>query len=584
MKTTTKFTLKYYFEKAKKYKKVAILMHFSIFIGVVAGLIWPIIFSRFIDIATNAEDKTLAINSLIQFVWILLVIEVVNVGGRRIGGYMNDYFQPKVMKDIYDDCFRYMQLHSYNFFSDNFTGSLVKKFNKMTRAFETIADKITWEILHLVTRTIAIIGVFTYIEPILGLSIFIWTALFLGLNYKVAIYKMKFDVEESNAGTIITGRLADAITNATNVKLFARLKDEVKWFKKVTTDWQKKTRRSWVISSHIELGQAVLMVTIEIIVLYISIKLWENDIISIGDFVLIMIYMFELFHQLWDFGRMIRDIFRNLADAEEMTEILMQEHEVKDHTKKKIKIHSGKIEFQKVDFAYQNDETVIKDLDLTIKASEKIALIGPSGGGKSTIIKLLLRMFDVTNGEILIDGQNIAKFTQDSLHEQVTLVPQDPILFHRTLMENIRYGRADATDKEVIAAAKMAHCHEFIQNFQDRYNTYVGERGVKLSGGQRQRVAIARAILSNAKILILDEATSSLDSESETLIQDALENLIKNKTAIIIAHRLSTIMKTDRILVLKDGQIIEQGTHADLVDKTNSLYKKLWDLQVGGYL
>ena len=338
------------------------------------------------------------------------------------------------------------------------------------------------------------------------------------------------------------------------------------------------------MGSHIELGQAFFMVLIELIVMYISIKLWPKDLISIGDFVLIIVYVFEIFHQLWNFGRMVRDIFRNLADAEEMTEILMLEPEVKDHTNKKIQVRHGKIEFQEVNFAYNQNEEVISNMNLTIKPSEKIALIGPSGGGKSTIVKLLLRLFDTTDGQILIDGQDISAFTQDSLHEQITLVPQDPILFHRTLIENIRYGRRDATDKEVIAAAKLAHCHEFINQFKDGYHTYVGERGVKLSGGQRQRVAIARAILSNSKILILDEATSSLDSEAETLIQDALENLIKNKTTIIIAHRLSTIMKTDRILVLKNGAIVEEGTHADLVDKSNSLYKKLWDLQVGGYL
>jgi len=193
-------------------------------------------------------------------------------------------------------------------------------------------------------------------------------------------------------------------------------------------------------------------------------------------------------------------------------------------------------------------------------------------------------MFDLDGGKILIDGQNIAEVKQDSLRQQVTLVPQDPILFHRTLMENIRYGRRDASDEEVMAAAKLAHCHEFIEKFPKKYHTFVGERGVKLSGGQRQRVAIARAILSNARILVLDEATSSLDSESESLIQDALMKLMKQKTTFIIAHRLSTIMSTDRIFVLDGGQIVEEGNHSQLASKQGGLYKKLWDLQVGGYL
>ena len=584
MKHSTKFTLRYYWQAAKKYKKTAFFLHFSILIGLIASLIWPAIFGKFIDIANSNSDKSEIVKALMTFIWYFLIVETIDVLGRRIGAYLNDCFQPLVIKDIYDDCFNKMQKHSYNFFSSNFTGSLVKKVNKMTRGFETIADRITWDIFPLAVRIIAITGIFFYINISLGLAILIWTGLFIVINYALAIYKMNFDEAESNASTLITGRLADNITNSSNIKLFAGLKYELKEFKKVTHNWRLKAKKAWNMGSHIELGQAFFMVLIELIVMYISIKLWQKDLISIGDFVLIIVYVFEIFHQLWNFGRMVRDIFRNLADAEEMTEILMLEPEVKDHTNKKIQVRHGKIEFQEVNFAYNQNEEVISNMNLTIKPSEKIALIGPSGGGKSTIVKLLLRLFDTTDGQILIDGQDISAFTQDSLHEQITLVPQDPILFHRTLIENIRYGRRDATDKEVIAAAKLAHCHEFINQFKDGYHTYVGERGVKLSGGQRQRVAIARAILSNSKILILDEATSSLDSEAETLIQDALENLIKNKTTIIIAHRLSTIMKTDRILVLKNGAIVEEGTHADLVDKSNSLYKKLWDLQVGGYL
>ncbi|MEK7558106.1 MAG: ATP-binding cassette domain-containing protein, partial [Patescibacteria group bacterium] len=219
-----------------------------------------------------------------------------------------------------------------------------------------------------------------------------------------------------------------------------------------------------------------------------------------------------------------------------------------------------------------------------IKPQEKIALIGPSGAGKTTVIKLLLRMWDLTGGQIFIDGQDISQITQKSLWENISLVPQDPILFHRTLMENIRYSKQEATDDEVIKAAKLAHCHEFIGKTINGYNTYVGERGIKLSGGERQRVAIARAILRNAPILIFDEATSSLDSESEYLIQDALDKLMKNKVVITIAHRLSTIKKMDRIIVIDDGKIIEEDTHLELIKKEKGIYKKLWELQAGGFI
>jgi len=281
----------------------------------------------------------------------------------------------------------------------------------------------------------------------------------------------------------------------------------------------------------------------------------------------------------------VRELYEQLADAEEMTEILHTRHEIRDLPKaKQIRIVRGKIEFKNVSFAYHKKNDVIQGLKLTIKPGEKVALIGPSGGGKSTITRLLMRLVDIRKGQILIDGQEISKVRQNSLRSSIGFVPQDPILFHRTLMDNIRYGRREATDEEVMAAAKLANCHEFILNFPQQYNTYVGERGVKLSGGERQRVAIARAILANTPILILDEATSSLDSESELLIQQALERLMKNKTTLVIAHRLSTIMRMDRIVVIQNGQIVEEGTHSDLVSVHSGLYKKLWDLQVGGYV
>ena len=226
---------------------------------------------------------------------------------------------------------------------------------------------------------------------------------------------------------------------------------------------------------------------------------------------------------------------------------------------------------------------MLHDFTLTIEGGQKVALVGPSGAGKSTITKLLLRLFDVKGGSIEVDGQNITKVTQDSLREAISFVPQEPILFHRTLMENIRYGRLDATNEEVLEAAKKAHCHEFISSLPQGYETFVGERGVKLSGGERQRVAIARAILKNSPILVLDEATSSLDSESESLIQDALNVLMEGKTVIVIAHRLSTIMKMDRIIVLQNGAIVADGTHNELL-ADGGLYQKLWSIQAGGFL
>jgi ABC-type multidrug transport system fused ATPase/permease subunit len=281
----------------------------------------------------------------------------------------------------------------------------------------------------------------------------------------------------------------------------------------------------------------------------------------------------------------IRNVYEGIADAKEMVEILETPYEIKDIPKaKKLKANKGEIKFTDVSFNFNETREVLTDLNLTIKAGEKIAVIGPSGAGKTTFVRLIMRLYEITKGSIEIDGQEIHTVTQDSLREAISLVPQDPVLFHRTLMENIRYGKRDATDDEVKEAARLAHCDEFIDVLPLKYETFVGERGIKLSGGERQRVAIARAILKHAPILILDEATSSLDSHSEALIQDALDNLMKNCTTIVIAHRLSTIRKMDRIIAMKNGKIIEEGTHEQLANQESGLYKDLWELQAGGFI
>lgn len=272
------------------------------------------------------------------------------------------------------------------------------------------------------------------------------------------------------------------------------------------------------------------------------------------------------------------------ADATEMIEILDAPHGISDRPDApKLVVSQGAVEFKNVDFYFRGTRSVFKDFSLSIKGGTKVALVGPSGAGKTTITQLLLRLYDVNRGHILIDGQDISCVAQESLRDNISFVPQDSVLFHRTLMDNIRYGKREATDEEVIEAAKQAHCHEFISQFPEGYETFVGERGVKLSGGERQRVAIARAILKNAPILILDEATSSLDSESEKYIQDALQILMEGKTVIVVAHRLSTIMLMDTIFVLENGKIVTKGTHEEL-RSTEGLYKKLWDIQAGGFL
>ncbi len=562
------------------------MMIVALTVGVAGNMLWVLVFREFFTLLGQDMDKSIIVSGLVSLLMWLMVVEAMDVVGWRTAHFVNSHFQARVMANITNECFEYMHGHSYRFFSDNFAGSLVKKVNRIVRGFDGVAERIYWDMIPLFMKLLCILIVLLYLNITLGMIMLVWSVIFIGANYWASLYKLKYDYARSRVDSEVTGALSDSITNANTVKLFSGRDFEVDRFGEVTDRWFDRTRKAWFVAGYFEAAQAVFMVLLELMILYAAIRLWEADEIVVADFFVIQAYLFEMFHQLWGFGRNIRDLYEHLADSAEMTDILNAKHEVADKKgARKLVVKRGEVEFKDVDFSYgEGEETVLGGLSFKVKPSEKIALIGPSGGGKSTIVKLLLRMFDIDKGQILIDGQNIAGVKQDSLREAVSLVPQDPILFHRTLIENIRYGRRDASDEEVLAAAKLANCHDFIMKFPKKYETFVGERGVKLSGGQRQRVAIARAILSNAKVVILDEATSSLDSESEALIQDALKKLMKKKTTLVIAHRLSTIMSADRIFVLEGGKIIEEGKHADLVQMESGLYKRLWDVQVGGYL
>jgi len=585
MKLNTKRTFRLFLRHSKKYSWLLIISLISIAAVVGFEVTVPYFYKIFFDLLTSDAEASLVADKLFD-----TIVYIAMLGGgwwlfERVKHYAIAVFEIKIMHSLAMDCFEYLHKHSYSYFNNNFTGSLVKKVNRMIRSFENLSDRFFFDLFPLVLKITAIFAILFFVEPMIGLVMFVWTVVFMGLNYWFTLYKWKYDIARAAMDTRVTAALADTITNHANLKYFSALKYEYSRFKDIMSQWAQKTLLDWNIGLIADGIQGALMVLLEFIVFYFAIKAWKAGNLTVGDFVWIQTYVFSLFDRVWRFGRTVRDVYQGLADAEEMTLVLHKKHGVQDiKNAKHLSVVRGKIDFKKVDFSYDKDTKVISNLDLHIKPGERIALIGPSGGGKTTVTKLLLRLHDIQKGQILIDGQDIATVAQNSLRSQVSLVPQDPLLFHRSLLDNIKYGNRDASKEEIIAATKMARAHDFIMKFPKKYETFVGERGVKLSGGERQRVAIARAILANAPILILDEATSSLDSESESLIQEGLTNLMKQKTTLVIAHRLSTIMKMDRIIVFQDGCIVEQGTHADLIHSKSGLYKKLWDLQVGGYL
>ena len=585
MKNNTKQTLKIYWSHIIKYKLSGLIILFSIVVGSSISIIIPLYFKKFFDILGSEQAREIIADKLVDTLILILLIHFINWIFWRIADIFLPHFYAQLVVNIQNTCFEYLHKHSFSYFNNNFVGALVKRVGYFTNSFRDILDRVLWEFIPLIVKMSIIITVLFWNNFILGLIVVVWLFIFVVINWSMALYKMKIDIKRSEAQTKSTGFLSDTITNNSNVKLFCGYKKEVKGFFELNEKVRKITEHSYNLDNIFDAIQALLVVALEGMVFYVGIKLWEKDMFTIGDFVLLQSYVIIIFLHIWNFGKMIRRTYQNLADAEEMTEILNAEHEIQDiRNANTLEIKRGKIELQNVDFYYHKTRKVFDKFNLTIKGCQRVALIGPSGAGKTTVIKLLLRNFDVFGGKILIDGQDISKMTQESLWKNISLVPQDPILFHRSLMENIRYGKFDATDEEVIEASKLAHCHEFISDLPEKYDTFVGERGVKLSGGERQRVAIARAILRNAPILILDEATSSLDSHSESLIQDALDKLMVNKTVIVIAHRLSTIVKMDRIVFIDEGRIIEDGTHQQLVEKENGHYKKLWELQAGGFI
>ena len=581
MSPGTKKTLSIFWQHAAKYKLLMIVIFIAIILGTIGDIYKPFLYKALFDQLATPNSANQDPQTIILYI---LAINVFSWFMIRVAGFSNAYFQSSVMAALSNNSFRYLIGHSFSFFNNNFTGSLVRRINRFSDAFEHVADQLTWNLMRTFLGIGAILVVLAINYWQIALIVGIWGTIFISINYWFANFKMKYNLESSAADSKATGYLSDVISNSFNVKIFSSKNLEVKSFAELMKYWAKMRRFSWNLDTAAEAVQGAFMIVLEFLVIWYALKLWRAGSLTIGDFALLQAYLIQIFDRLWDVGRNIQRIYRYLADADEMTEILNTEHGIQDRPlAKKLVVPEGAIRFNNVSFQYNPDRPIFRNLSLNIEAHQKVALIGPSGGGKSTIVKLLFRFFNIQEGNILIDGQDIVAVTQDSLRDQIALVPQEPILFHRSLLENIRYAKPDATTEEVIAAAKLAHCHEFISRFPQKYQTFVGERGVKLSGGERQRVAIARAILKDAPILVLDEATSSLDSESERFIQDALANLMRHKTTLVIAHRLSTIMQMDRIIVLEKGMITEDGNHDELLKVEQGTYQKLWEIQAGGY-
>jgi ATP-binding cassette, subfamily B, bacterial len=475
---------------------------------------------------------------------------------------------------------------SLSFHANNFSGALVNQASKFTNSYVILTDVFSINILITIIVSLIAIGVVAFLLPVVAVFMLAWTIFFVWLNIALTKRRTHLSRIAAQAESVATAHLADAIGNVSAIKAFSHEQGETKQHKEKVLDRATKKYNSWVQTTKNDFVFGLMMGLLQLGVLIALIYLVMQQGVNIGTLLLVQVYVTQLIGQLWSLSGITRNIEQAISDAAEMTEILGVGLEVKDPANpQKINVKKGGIEFNHVTFTHDgNDDALFTDFSLTVKPGEKIGLVGRSGSGKTSLTRLLLRFVDIDSGTIRIDGQNIAQVRQADLRSHIAYVPQEPLLFHRTLSENIAYGNPSATIDDIRKAAKLAHADEFIVNLPKGYDTMVGERGVKLSGGQRQRIAIARAVLKNAPILVLDEATSALDSESERLIQDALKKLMEGRTTIVIAHRLSTIQTMDRIVVLESGAIIEQGSHTELLTRKNGIYAGLWKHQSGGFL
>ena len=423
-----------------------------------------------------------------------------------------------------------------------------------------------------------------FIHPVFSLILIGWALTFLLITFLFLkpIQQLSHDFAESK--TSVVGRMVDSIGNIVNVRLFARYPEENQYIRQSIKTAVQKDRAMQTKIISMRLFWDVSIILLMSLNLFILLYMYSKNIVSIGDFTFVISLSISVLWNLWFLASQFVSFSGQIGVCRQALSIITQPHEIIDAPNAKpLVVSQGVIKFHNVTFHYGEGTHLFKNKNIVIEGGQKVGLVGFTGSGKSTFVNIILRLFEVESGEITIDDQNINLVTQKSLREQIALIPQDITLFHRSLMENIHFGNAQATEAEVIEVAKKAHCHEFISQLSQGYQSLVGERGIKLSGGQRQRIAIARAMLKNAPILILDEATSSLDSVTEKYIQDALNLIMQNKTTIVIAHRLSTLSKMDRILVFDNGKIIEDGTHETLVAKGGH-YARMWQMQAGGFL
>ena len=545
--------------------------------------VWPYLLGLIIDTLTQFDQNRPAAWSslkglLMAGVCLWVFVELCF----RARDFIRARFFPQLEAEIRMAMFDHIQHHSPKYFNEHFAGSLSNKVSDMTTQITSMLQNLM-VFIPAVVSSILIIVFFSAVNPLFALILAMWIVLHFSLCFFFTKKCVYYSNQHGEARSQLAGKIVDSFTNNFAVNLFSRFKFEKERILFSQKMEQEKNSQAQHFVALMLLSLSLLFLVGIITLNGLLIFYWVQNKITTGEVIQVFNTTFNVIMILWISGDLMPQFFKSYGIAVQALSVMNDPQDVVDLPQSKpLMITKGEIIFENVSFRY-GEKRLFQDKNVHIQGGEKVGLVGYSGAGKSSFVNLILRFYPLSQGRILIDGQDIALTTLDSLRQQVALIPQDPLLFHRTLEENIQYGNVKATSEEVVQAAKWAHCDEFIRKCPQGYHSLVGERGTKLSGGERQRIAIARAMLANAPILILDEATSSLDSVTEQFIQESLEQLMQNRTTLVIAHRLSTLTKMDRILVFDQGKIVEEGSHEDLITQEGH-YAKMWKMQSGGFL
>ena len=502
----------------------------------------------------------------------------------RSSGALLVFVGPALRRRVRNALYEYLQGHSQRYFMGNFAGSLSNRISEVAMGVNHSLWTAMFDLWPVtVTLSVALV-LLAQVQAGLAMVVGFWAVGYVIASYLLAMRCREYAKAFAAARSTVSGKIVDAVTNVMNSKLFARNEHERLYLTRYLDQEVAAARRTFWFMERMRWFQFVATLSLQVGMIAYAARLWMDGAISVGSFAMVATLLLLVINDIRNLSRRFLEFFEYVGNITDGVGVIIRPHEVVDAPDaRELVLTRGEIRFEDVHFTYAGGTQVFRGLNLTIHPGQRVGLVGFSGSGKSTFLNLVLRLFDIQRGRILIDGQDVREVTQDSLRRAVSMIAQEPMLFHRTLLDHVRYGSLDATDAEVQDAARRAHAHEFIVSLPEGYDSLVGERGVRLSGGQRQRIAIARALLKDAPIFMLDEATSSLDSVTERLIQDSMATLMEGRTAIVIAHRLSTIAHLDRIVVFHAGEVVEDGTHDELLAQ-NGHYARMWRMQAGGFL